>query len=252
MKPGILIAVLTLATAVAAGNWLALPKPKNESPPVAAAGDDVMLEFEPVAESSPIDVKSSQPDSDTEFVHGIRVRKNRNCTVELRYLDVGNGTVIEAHSCTPNQPREPGVFDGYDDATLAGMAYADPSAAEVLGKRLAEDHPEMARSFMLRSVALKPQNTHPLLWLASENYSLVATNGEPAITEMSENYLLARVAEELGTPGAATSIRDNLMSVGFHEEDFLKLEKGVIADLEVIRDIQLEVNGRSDLPEVSL
>ena len=60
MKPGILLAVLTLATAVAVGNWLALPEPKNETPPVAAAGDDVTLEFEPVVESFPIEGKYHQ------------------------------------------------------------------------------------------------------------------------------------------------------------------------------------------------
>ncbi len=132
------------------------------------------------------------------------------------------------------------------------MSYSDSLAAEVLGKRLADIEPERARMLLMRSVALRPQNTNPILWLASVNYSLVARNGEPAINEMSQNYLLARVAEELGTHGAAASIRSELIRVGFEDEDFLKLEEDVIVDLAKIRDVQLEVHGRSELTELSL
>jgi hypothetical protein len=199
-----------------------------------------------VAESSP------ESDSDTEIVHGLRVRKNRNCTVELHYVDIGDGTVIEAFSCTPNQAAKPGEFDEYDNETLAGMSYSDPVAAEVLGKRLADYEPERARRLLLRSVALRPKNTSPILWLASANYGLIAFNEEPALNQMAENYLLARVAEEMGTSGAATSIREQLIEAGFQEKDFLELEMEVKVDLFEIREIQLEVTGQTDLTEVSL
>jgi hypothetical protein len=50
--------------------------------------------------------------------------------------------------------------------------------------------------------------------------STSAVESEPAIKEMSQNYLLARLAEELGANGAATSIRDQLTSAGFQDRDF--------------------------------
>jgi hypothetical protein len=50
--------------------------------------------------------------------------------------------------------------------------------------------------------------------------STSAVESEPAIKEMSQYYLLARLAEELGTNGAATSIRDQLTSAGFQDRDF--------------------------------
>jgi hypothetical protein len=191
-------------------------------------------------------------DANTEIVHGLRVRKDRNCTIELNYVDTGDGNLIEAYSCTPNQPAEPGEFDQYDNATLAGMAYSDASAAEALGKRLAEDDPESARELMIRSAALRPRNPQPMLWLASAYYGLVAVNGEPAIKEMMENYVLTRLAEELGTSGAASSIQEQLAKAGFQDKDFLQLEDVVAADLVTIREIQLEVTGSSELAETPL
>lgn len=252
MKSKILLLIFTLSTAVAVGYLLVPDRPTTPPSPATVTDDRIAPDPEHFAVKPTVAATSPEPDSPFEIVHGLRVRKNRNCTVEIQYLDAGNGTVIEAYSCTPNQPSAPGALDHYDDEALAAMSYSDALAAEVLGKRLAEADPERARALLLRSVALKPQNTSPLLWLASENYSLVATNGEPAILEMTQKYLLSRVAEELGTPGAAASIRNNLTSIGFEETDFLALEKDVVADLAMIRSIQIEVTGHSDLPEVAL
>lgn len=252
MKPKLLLPLLALAI-TAISFYVLKPADLESRPPAVVSADDRStndrkydFQKEPTTESIPGD------DSVVEIVHGLPVRKNRNCTVELHYLDIGNGKVVEAYSCTPNQPPEPWEYDEYGNETLAGMSYSDPVAAVVLGKRLADYEPERARRLLMRSVALSPKNTNPILWLASANYGLIAVNGEPAIGEMSENYLLARVAEELGTSGAAASIREQLIEAGFQEKDFLELEMEVSVDLFEVREIQLEVTGQSDLAEVSL
>jgi len=253
MKPKLLLPLLALAI-TAISFYVLKPTALETEPPAAVSIPDSSTihrkldvpQGEPTAESGPAQ------EMETEFVYGIEVRKNRNCTVELHYIDIGDGKVVEAYSCKPNQPPAPGVYDEYNNETLAGMSYSDPVAAEVLGKRLADYELERARMLLMRSVALRPKNTLPILWLASANYGLIAVNGEPAIGEMSENYLLARVAEELGTSGAATSIREQLIEAGFQEKDFLELEMEVKVDLFEIREIQLEVTGQSDLTEVSL
>jgi len=193
-----------------------------------------------------------EPESNVEIVYGMSVRKDRNCTIEQHYIARDDGTVSEAYSCRPNNPPPPGPFDTLGDQTLMVMAYSDPAAAEELGMRWAEDYPEEARAMMLRSVALQPNNTLPLRWLVTQNYSQTEENGKPAITAMKENYLLERVAEELGTPGVATNIQIRLTSAGLQEEDFLALETSVKADLMVIRSIQLEITGHSDLAEMPL
>jgi len=253
MKPKILLPILALAI-TAISFYVLKPAPSETEPPAAVSVPDRSTidrkldvpQEKPTADSGPAQ------EMETEFVYGIEVRKNRNCTVEQHYIDIGDGKVVEAYSCKPNHPPAPGVYDEYNNETLAGMSYSDPVAAEVLGKRLADYDLERARDLMLRSVALRPENTIPIRWLASANYGLIGVNGEPAIGEMSENYLLARVAEEMGTPGAAIGIREQLIKAGFQDRDFEDLEMEVKVDLYRIQEIQLEVTGQSDLAEVSL
>lgn len=132
------------------------------------------------------------------------------------------------------------------------MAYSDAAAAEMLGKRLVEQDPQRAYNLLLRSVALNPKNTQPILWLAAMSYSLVSVNGEPAVKRMSERYVLSRVAEELGTPGVATHPRLSLIKAGMGGAEFQRLEANVRDNLEAIREIQIRVKGESNVPEVSL
>ncbi|NOX71009.1 MAG: hypothetical protein GXP15_17655 [Gammaproteobacteria bacterium] len=248
--------LLPLAIGAAALSYLlALPDTEEKSFATATAIatengkrtlplSDVQTHFE--------DSVVTDSESKFEIVHGIEVLKDRKCTVEKHYIDVGNGTIVEGYSCTPNEQREPNVYDDYDDATLAQMAYSDALAAEILGKRLAEDDPNRSRTLLLRSVALRPENTDPLRWLASVNYGLVSTNGVLEVGELSQNFLLTRVAEELGTTGAAANSRRRLVAAGLEDEDFWALEQEVLAELAHMRAVQVEVNGKSDLPEVSL
>lgn len=256
MKSIVLMSFLALA--VAAGSFYALRPTAVDEPraPTSSTGSQASDDSSSVVQKQMLHRElptATHPelDADTEIVHGLRVRKNRNCSVELSYVDAGDGSLIEAYSCTPNQPAEPDEFDQYNDETLAGMAYSDASAAEALGKRLAEDDLESARELMIRSAALNPDNPQAMLWLASAYYGLISVNGEPAVDEMMENYVLARLAEELGTSGAANGIQDQLVRAGFQDKDFLQLEDVVNAGLSTIRDIQLEVTGSSDLSEAS-
>jgi len=254
MKMRLLLLPLAMGTAVLS-YLLVLPDTEEKSSATAIAivtedgnGTPPLPDRQTYFEESVATDSASQ----LEVVHGIEVLKDRKCTVEKHYIGVGNGTVVEGYSCSPNEPREPGVYDGYDDATLAQMAYADAVAAEVLGKRLAEDDPNQSRTLLLRSVALRPENTDPLRWLASTNYGLVSTNGVLEVGELSQNFLLARVAEELGVTGAAANSRRRLVAAGLEDRDFWALEQEVLAELAHMREVQVEVNGKSDLPEVSL
>jgi hypothetical protein len=253
MKSKILLPLVAIAAVAAFALYSQKPGVFEEMLPAAiSTNDESSTGLEQLVQTEPATAWNTPPELETEIVHGLEVRKDRNCTVELKYIDIGNGNVIEAYACTPNQPPEPGQYDQYDDATLIGMSYADPLAAEVVGKRLAESDPVRARMLLIRSVALRPENTDPILWLASAYYGLVAENGEPALLEMSENYLLQRIAEELGAGGASDSIRLNLVEAGFRDEDFLEIEGAVRVDLNEIRAIQVEVTGSSELTEWQL
>lgn len=247
---------VAIATVLIAASGYLLYLDRQEDAHLSLSGPGGTTSISSLQPARPSESKSQQidqtGDSDFEVVHGLRVRKDRNCTVEPRYIDVGDGTVVEAFTCTPNTTREASAYENYDNETLALMSYADALAAEVLGKRLAEQDPEQARQLMLRSVSLEPRNADPVLWLASAYYSRVETNGVPALAEMSDKYRLTRIAEELGTVGAAAAVRQSLVDAGFQAEDFQKLEELLQKDLTTIRQIQLEVFGESTLPEVSL
>jgi len=251
MKLKILLPLLAIAAVAAIAVFALQPVAFEETLPAAEATTDQGV----VVQEGPVTARNTPPEIETEVVHGLEVLKDRNCTVKLNYIDIGDGNVIEAYACTPNQamgPLGPWEYDQYDDATLSVMAYADPVAAEVLGKRLADGDPVVARFLLIRSVALKPENTAPIRWLASAYYGLVAENGEPALREMSENYLLQRIAEELGTSGASDVMKRRLIEAGFRDGDFLEMEEALRVDLNEIRAIQVEVTGSSDLAEWEL
>lgn len=255
MKSKILLSLMALAIAAISILVLTPAAFEEKLPPAISTNDHSttdqgqLVQEEPAAEWSPL------ADIETEVVHGLEVRKDRNCTVKLKYIDIGDGNVIEAYACAPNPamgPLGPREYEQYDDATLHVMAYSDPVAAEVLGKRLADSDPVVARFLLIRSVALKPENTAPIRWLASAYYGLVAENGEPALREMSENFLLQRIAEELGTSGASDVMRRQLIEAGFRDDDFLEMEEALRVDLNEIRAIQVEVTGSSELTELQL
>ena len=169
MKSKILLSLLALA--VTTVSFYALrPVALDDALPPAVSTDDhsaadvPTIERERIVPEGLTDESQTELDKNTEIIHGLRVRKDRNCTIELNYVDAGDGNLIEAYSCMPNQPAEADEFDQYNNETLAGMAYSDASAAEALGKRLAESDLESARELMIRSAALRPENAQPMLY----------------------------------------------------------------------------------------
>ncbi len=49
-------------------------------------------------------------DDGTEVVLGLRVRRDRNCRVELRDYVTTDGEMFSAYSCTPNVPAPPHIY----------------------------------------------------------------------------------------------------------------------------------------------
>jgi len=129
----------------------------------------------------------------------------------------------------------------YDNPTLVGMSYSDAGAVQELGERLSEVDPETARDMMLRAVALDPENTKPLLWLTANNYSAIANNGEPALNEMQESYVLWVVAEGMGGYGNPEFSARRLRELGFTEQDFADLDAIANEELQKVRGIRLDV-----------
>lgn len=245
MKSKHWLAFLSVVAVVALG-YLVVQPDFESNQTAQAPGGNTNKQSKRVPEeatSPPIATKHNEKTAAVEHSSVAHGGLEQNC--EKTYLYADDGSVTEAYDCGDLEPP-PGPYAIYDDETLADMAYSDPLAAEELGKRLVERDPQRAYDLMVRSTALS-KSIQPIQWLASAEYSLVARNGKPAIDKLSENYVLQRVSEELGTPGMAIRIRDDLKNAGFSRVQFTRLEQKVDQVLEKIRNIQVQVHGASNV-----
>ncbi len=187
---------------------------------------------------------------ETEIVMGIEVRKDRGCSVQRHYVDLGNGTVTDAYSCVPKQ-KVTDAYEHYSDDELRVLAYNDARAASVLGKRLIEVDLDESRRLLLRAVALKPAKLDPVMWLAAHAYSLRGTS-LAAQNARANTYVLTRTAQAMGSGASIEWVLADLERAGFSEQDLAELEEQVRNNLRRIREIQLEVYGESVVDEVLL
>lgn len=186
-------------------------------------------------------------DDDTEMVLGIRVRKDRNCTVELRDYVTPDGEMFSAYSCTPNEPGPEHPYTHYTDATLATMAYSDAEAAALLGKRLIERDTGRSYEMLIRATALDGDFGH-LAWLADQAFGITAIDGEPQVENLKRQYELAAIATHFGDfSGRAAYFRDELVRIGVTDGQLQSLDERVSEVLRSIREIQVTVHGKSTI-----
>jgi len=255
MKTKLTLLLLTLVVACVIATQL--ERPDTAPSPRAATPADAPDEAPAKVPAIVAEEDSPEPDSvaaaeppATEMVMGIEVRKDRHCSVQRHYIDLGNGTVTDAYSCVPNETAV-GEYDHYSDDELRVLSYNDARAASVLGKRLVEVDLAESRRLLLRAVALKPANLDPVMWLAAQAYSL---RGEsPAAQSARANaYVLTRTAQAMGSAVDVQWILEDLDGAGFGEKEIAVLEERVRENLRRIREIQLEIYGESLVDEVLL
>jgi len=182
-------------------------------------------------------------DDGTEIVLGLRVRKDRNCTVELKDYVTPDGDMFSAWSCTPHSQQPPHKYSNYDDATLEVMAWSDAEAASLLGKRLIERDTRKSYELLVRAAALDSDFRH-LAWLADQAYGIVSIDGEPHMGNLSQQYELASVSHALGDlSGRSDYFRQALVDAGADEKQLAGLDQQVSEVLRRIREIQSAVSG---------
>lgn len=186
----------------------------------------------------------------TEVVMGIPVLRDRNCTVTRHYIDLGDGLVTEAYACVPHD-KAPGAYEHYGDNELAVLAYSDAKAASTLGKRLVAADPGRSRELLIRAAALEPGNVEPIMWLASQAYSLRGDSNEARVA-MANAYVITGTARALGSGADIDWLVEDLRDAGLNDQGFGTLDRLVEQDLQMIRAIQLDVFGRSSIEEDSL
>ena len=253
MKHGRLTVALALAGVVSVAVFLrgtSEPQPPLTPPVSQQAESHGPVVAGPQANATPTSQPAMTESPETEMVMGIPVLKDRNCTVTRHYVDLGNGMVTEAYSCEPHD-KAPDPYEHYSNDELAVLAYSDARAASTLGKRLVEADPKHSREMLIRAAALEPGNVEPIMWLASQAYSLRG-NSDAARVAMANAYVITNTARALGSSADIDWIVEDLRSAGFSDEGFAALDRFVKDDLRTIRAIQLDVFGQSSIEEESL
>lgn len=184
----------------------------------------------------------------TEIVMGLRVRKDRNCRVELKDYVTPDGEMFSAYSCTSTTPATPHHYAEYNNETLAGMSYADADAAALLGQRLIASDTGKSYELLIRASALDGGNLEHIAWLSDQAFSAVEIDGEPHIENLQRRYELAALAARLGGgPELSDTLRSQLSSLGIEPSQLQQLDATADALLKTMLHIQQQVIGESTL-----
>lgn len=211
LKAILLGIAFTIAT-IFVGGWLATNKqnPSTRIPnQVKTLPEQSASESKPILNTQQTDNREPEPTSitvrrqhianqlglgaETEMVHGIEVRKDRNCTVRIHYIDNGDGTTRVAHSCEPDDPAEQDIYDTYATAELEALAYNDSHAAHVLSKRLNKSDHARALEYAIRASALD-DNSPALLWSLANHPIPYKKNNVVQVRSVEDKYVLSAVA----------------------------------------------------------
>lgn len=214
----------------------------GEAPRVAS------IRVEPKAVGSAATRTAAETVDGTEIAFGIRVRKDRNCTVRVRDHITAEGETLQVHSCKRDSPRTPHPYAQYDDETLAVMAYADAEAAAMLGKRLLSTDKWKSYELLIRASALDNGNAQPLSWISDQAFGVVKINGEPQVPNYKRRYELAALAARLDPTFTETqNLRRELIEIGVNPDEVERLDARVDSMLRAMRRIQQTVLGETTI-----
>ena len=237
----IIIAITALAAAMAYSIYVNPDEPAALSAPTSANAKPGPSPIIPDATPKPGQIVDA--DDGTEVVLGIRVRKDRKCTVELKDYVTPDGRMFSAYTCTPNEPRPAHPYAHYDNETLASMSWSDAEAAALLGQRLIDSDTGRSYELLIRATALDGETQH-ISWLADMAFNPTAIDGEPHIANLESRYKLAELNARLGSdPVLPEVLRRELSSAGVGKDRLAELDARADALLRAMRDIQRDVYG---------
>lgn len=220
------------------------------SPPAENLYATTSKDPEPAITSAPQeDVRSEAVD---RFDFARRIEQDPDCHVGQVVIHPETGEPADAIACEP-QSSEPSPYQHWSEQVLAGLAYGDPVAAEVLGLRhiQSEDPNQEALGLMLlyRSVALSG-DTDTLHRAISERYAIVSMDGDPNVHNLKQLLVFAIVATRLGDTGINShSIEARLAKAEVSTEEVARLKSGAARILQEMAAIETEVTGNRTIEE---
>ena len=180
------------------------------------------------------------------------LKENPDCYVDQVVIHPDTREPVEAIACGPEFP-ESTPYETWSERVLAGLAYGDPIAAEVLGLRhiQSKDPNREALGLMLlyRSVALSG-NTRALQRAISQRYATVATDGVPDIHNLKQLLVFSIVATKLGDPDIRSrGIEARLAKAEVPTDEVSRLKSAAERILREMASIQTEVTGNRTIEE---
>lgn len=178
--------------------------------------------------------------------------EDANCYVDQVVIHPQTGEPVDAIACEP-MPGDPRPYENWSEQVLAGLAYGDPIAAEVLGLRhiQSDDPNQEALGLMLlyRSVALSGQ-TDALHRAIGQRYATVAKNGEPDIHNLKQLLVFAIVATKLGDARIRPdSVESRLASAEVPAIEISELKSAAKRILREMAAIETEITGNTTIRE---
>jgi len=188
------------------------------------------------------------PDDDVDIVLGGSWR-NADCTyVTVQVVRPSTGELVDAVECQRSSPKPTHEYETYSDEALEALAYSDPIAGLVLGRRVARSVPMKSWNLMVRSSALLGGDSRPIRWLATNSFNQVKANGEIATGTLQRRYVLDRLAEKLeGSPDPSFDFREYYLRNSLDDADFERLDRKVDTLLHDMKVIEEETTGKSTI-----
>ena len=237
----IIIVITALAAAMAYSIYVNPDEPAALPEPASAIAKPGLSPIVPDATPKPRQIVDA--DDGTEVVLGIRVRKDRKCTVELKDYVTPDGRMFSAYTCTRNEPRPAHPYAHYDNETLASMSWSDAEAAALLGQRLIDQDTGRSYELLIRATALDGDTMH-ISWLADMAFNPTAVNGEPHVANLEGRYKLAELNARLGSdPVLPEVLKRELANAGVSKVRLSELDARADALLHVMQNIQRDVFG---------
>jgi hypothetical protein len=172
-----------------------------------------------------------------------------NCTfVPVQVVKASTGELVEAIDCRRSSPKPVHAYEAYASEALESLAYADPIAALVLGRRLAANEPEKAWDLMIRASALLGGDSRPIKWLATNSFNRVTSEGEMVTETIQLRYVLDTLAKRLENRSEQSfDFREHFLRSSLSSTDFSRMDGMVDSLLEKMKAIEEETTGNSTI-----
>lgn len=233
--------------------WLSHSRPGNDATVAPLANDSGRTQA-PGTETAQAGRLPEKPDDDVQPDDDIAIAlggswENYDCTlVTKKVVRASTGETVDALACERAAPKPVHPYESYSDEALESLAYSDPIAAIILGRRVAFAHPDEAWEHMIRSSAMLGGDSRPIRWLATRSFNRVSTNGEIAVDDMQIRYVLDAVTRRLdNNPDQPSTFRDDYLRSTLSDTEMARLNRMVEDLIRKMQIIEEETNGNSTI-----